>query len=232
MKNMKGKGYEIKAAGPKSAEILIYEDVGEGFFGGVTAKQFANDLKSMGKIDLINVRINSPGGSVSDGVAIHNSLARHPARIVVDIDGLAASIASVIAMAGNEIRMAENALFMMHDPWAMVAGNSTELRNKADLLDKAGETLLTTYTNRSNVDSDTIESMMAAETWLTAAEALELGLVDEITNEMKMAAHFDLSMFKNAPEPMQAGTGNNPDLQSNLQIRHKIARCSRTCKGF
>src|ERR1044072_9600498 len=105
MERPMGAGFSIKAKGNSEAEILIYEDVGEGWFGGVTAKQFAEDLKALGKVDTINLRINSAGGDVFDGLAIYRRLVDHPARVITHIDGLAASIASVIAMSGNEIRI-------------------------------------------------------------------------------------------------------------------------------
>jgi ATP-dependent Clp protease protease subunit len=96
--------------------------VGEGWFGGMSAKTFVTELQKLGKVDVINLHINSPGGSVFDGVAIYNSLKSHPARIEVDVDALAASIASVIAMAGDEIRIAENAMMMIHDPTGVAIG--------------------------------------------------------------------------------------------------------------
>jgi ATP-dependent Clp protease protease subunit len=193
--------FEIKAKGKDAAEVLIYEDIGEGWFGGVSAKGFADDLKALGDgIKTINVRINSAGGSVFDGVAIYNTLRKHGARIEVDIDGMALSIASVIAMAGDEIRMAENALFMIHDPWTMTWGNAGELREQADLLDKIKGTLVDTYVARSGRSAAEVSDWMAAETWMTAQEAQERGFVNSITGALKMAAKFDASRFKNPPK--------------------------------
>ena len=131
--------------GAKTGEIWLYDQVGEGFFGGMSAKTFNDELNKLGKVDTINLRINSPGGSVFDGVAIYNTLKRHPARLEVDVDGIAASIASVIAMAGDEIRMAANSMMMIHDPYGMSMGNSDEMRKTADLLDQIKGTIVVNY---------------------------------------------------------------------------------------
>jgi hypothetical protein len=120
----------------KTGEIWLYDQVGEGFFGGMSAKQFNDELNKLGKVDTVNLRINSPGGSVFDGVAIYNALKRHPARVEVDVDGIAASIASVIAMAGDEIRMASNSMMMIHDPHGFSQGGAGDMRKTADLLDQ------------------------------------------------------------------------------------------------
>ena len=128
---MKG-SYQIKAQ-KDSAEIWIYEDIGEGWLGGLSAKVFADDLKKVGKVKNIYVRINSVGGSAVDGTAIYNSLKRHPANINVSIDGIAASIASIIAMAGDHIEMASNAMMMIHEPWIVAGGTASELREQADV---------------------------------------------------------------------------------------------------
>lgn len=191
--------------GNKKAEIIVYEDIGEGWFGGMSAKRFAEEVKALGKVDEINVRINSPGGSVFEGIAMYNTLASHGARIVVDIDGLAASIASVFAMAGNEIRMAANGFMMIHDPWVMTAGSAAELRKQADLLDSVRGQLLNTYMRRATASEEEISAMMTEETWLTAAEALEVGLIDSVSEDIQIAASakgFDLSKYRHVPEKL------------------------------
>lgn len=203
---MKIKGYQIKAAG-KTADIYIYEDIGEGWFGGVSAKQFADDLTALGELDTINLFINSFGGSVFDGVAIYNQLKRHSAQVIVNVDGIAASIASIVVMAGDTIRMAANGFLMIHNPWTIAAGNAEDLHSVAETLEKIGGTLVNTYVDRSTADEDEITEMMAAETWFTAEEALALGLIDEITEELAIAASLDkaglLAKFQNVPEPVK-----------------------------
>jgi ATP-dependent Clp protease protease subunit len=200
MNTINRKGYQIKALA-ESAEILIYDEIGESWIGGISAKQFATDLKDLKKVKDINVRINSEGGSVFEGHAIFNALRNHSARITVDIDGLAASIASIIAMAGDEIRMAENAFIMIHDPWMVAAGTAEDLRSQAEVMDKVQEKLVNTYVKRTNGDAEQIAAWMRDETWMNAEEALERGFVDSIVEETRMAAcvrHKD--RYKHTPE--------------------------------
>ena len=193
------KKFEIKAKG-KTVEIWIYEDIGDTWIGGISAKQFADELKAAGAIDKITLYLNSSGGSVMDGLAIYNTLKRHKAHKTVEIDGFAVSIASIVAMSGDVIRMAENGMFMIHDPWIVTSGTADELRTQAEAMDKIKDGLAGTYQKKTGLEIDDIKTMMTDETWMSAAEALEFGFIDEITAEQKMAAQYDLSRFKNAPK--------------------------------
>lgn len=215
----------IKALGSSSVEILIYDDIGDGWMGGISANEFAKELAGFGKVTDINVRINSAGGSVFDGVAMYNTLLKHPANVVVDIDGLAASIASIVAMAGDEINMADNALMMIHAPWTVAGGNADALRDQADLLDKISDTLVSTYVKRTGLDSDKVESLVEAETWMTASEAKELGFIDNVTGELKMAAYYDLSKFKNAPADLLAVQDKSNEIKLKIAKMQKTVRC-------
>ena len=171
------------------AEIWIYEEIGEDFWSGsgITAKSFQKELSEI-KAKQIDLHINSPGGLVFDGITIYNLLKQHPASVTTYIDGLAASIASVIALAGDKVVMAENALFMIHKASGMVIGTSDDMRDFAEKLDKVNGSIATTYTSKTKKDESEISAMMAAETWLTADEALDFGFVDEIAGEVDMAA--------------------------------------------
>lgn len=215
--------YSIKAKA-KDAEIWIYEEIGDFWDGGVSAKEFAKELKAVGKVDTINLHLNSPGGVVTDGIAIYNLLRQNQARINVHIEGWAASIASVVAMAGDEINMAENGLMMIHDPWGLAIGNSAEMRAAADILDKMKDSILMAYVKKAGKEEDEkkFADLMAAETWMNAQEALNHGLIDNITDSIKMAASFDLSKFKyhNIPEQFKPG---------NMDCRQRLARQSMTC---
>lgn len=196
------KPYEIKAKSDE-AEVWLYDVIGDSW-EGTTGKQFADELRAAGDIKTLNIYINSPGGSVFDGVAIHNVLKRHKARKIVQIDGIAASIASVIAMAGDEIRIASNGMMMIHDPWAMTAGTAEEFRKMADSLDKVRDSILTSYVERTTSTEDQLSEWMTAETWFTAEEAVEAGLADVVGDEVAIAAfaNHDLSKFKHVPEPL------------------------------
>jgi ATP-dependent Clp protease, protease subunit len=197
------KGYSIKAQAT-SAEIWLYDEIGSGWFGGVSAKKFAEDLKALGKLSDISLRINSPGGDVFDGIAIYNILKQNSARVTVYIDGLAASIASIIAMAGDEIIMAGNATMMVHRAWGMTVGNTEDMQAMADTLAKLDGTLTGTYAKRTGLEWGAINQMMSDETWMNAEEALAQGFIDGISEEMKLAAHFDLDKFKFKKNPLDA----------------------------
>lgn len=187
------------------AEILIYDEIG---FWGIVASDFKRQLAEVGDAKTIHVRINSPGGSVFDGIAIYNALREHPAKVITHVDSLAASIASVIALAGDEVRIAKNAYLMIHDPWTITIGNAEQLRKDAGLLDKFAQTILGVYTAKSSKKPADIESMMHEETWLTADEALDLGLVDQVVDTSDVKAEFDLSVYAHVPAAL-AGSGSN-----------------------
>ena len=189
---------EDKADG---AEILIYDVIG---FPFVEAKQFIKDLNAI-KAKQITVRLNSPGGDVFDGVAVYNALKNHPAKITTRIEGLAASIASVIALAGDEVHAYANTMYMIHDPWVMAVGNQEDLRSIADVLEKIGGQLADIYTGKTGLEADTIKEMMHTETWMTAQEGKGLGFVDKVLDgEGKAAkAKYDLkNIYSNVPEDL------------------------------
>lgn len=188
--------FSAKKSAAKVAHISIYGEIG---MFGVTAQDFLNELRALGDVDTIKLSINSPGGSVTDGFAIHNMLARHPATIDVTVDGLAASMASVIAMVGHTVTMPDNALMMIHDPSGHVSGESKELRKTADLLDKLKQSIVNAYVRRTGLKSVDVEAMMADTTWLDASEAVKLGFADYVAAPADIRNTFDLSRFKNAP---------------------------------
>jgi ATP-dependent Clp protease, protease subunit len=200
---VKPKWYEFRAQAKGAAEIVIYDEIGA---FGIPAKAFIDELKGLGPIAELTLRINSPGGSVFDGVAIYNALERHSATITVWIDGLAASIASMIAMAGDDVVMPENAMLVLHDPSGMVMGTAQDMRATADALDKMKAGMIAAYRAKSGRDEVEIEALMAAETWLSAREAHELGFADRVELPVRMAAHFDLSRFRNTPPQLAAIT--------------------------
>ena len=197
--------YEVRAsAGDSVAELLIYDDIGRDPFGdGISAKDIADQLISMKGASTINVRINSVGGSVWDAIAIFNSLERHSARIVVDIEGVALSAASIIAMAGDEIRMASNALMMIHNPIGLGIGGAEDMRKTAELLDTCKQTIINTYARKTRQSESQISAWMDAETWFTADEAIAKRFAHKKTPAMKVAAIGDLSRFKNVPQQLR-----------------------------
>lgn len=202
-----GNRFAMQAQGD-SAEILIYDEIGASFWGGgVDPKQFAQELSALGTIKTLNVRLNSPGGDVFDGVTIYNQLAQHPATVNMYIDGLAASAASVIAMAGDKIYIADNATVMIHNAMACTAGDANDMRKMADVLDKINSAMASTYSKRTGVTVAAVLKMMNTETWMIGQEAVDEGFADEIMQPNKTAsARFDLSHFKHAPKNAAAAT--------------------------
>ena len=169
---------------PGSVEISIYDEIG---FGGVTAKDFLAEVKRY-KGQHIHLRINSVGGSVIEGAAIYNSLRRHKGGLTVHVDGLAASMASVIAMAGEEVYIADNAMLMVHNPWSMTMGDADDLRKEADVLDKLKATLVNAYVRKTGMETEDIAQMMDEETWLNATQSVAMGFADEIEDGIEAAA--------------------------------------------
>lgn len=203
---MQQKWFHIYARAGNTSEIAILDEIGA---FGITAKAFADSLAAIANASKITVSINSPGGSIFDALAIFNMLKSHKASVTVRIDGVAASAASVIAMAGAEIIMPENAFLMIHNPVGYIEGEAGDLRDLADGLDKIRDSLVGIYAARSGQPHDKIVEMMAKETWLTAQEAKNLGFADTVTAEVKAAASFNLkARFSDAPElPVITGGG-------------------------
>lgn len=173
---------EAKSAPPPIAELLIFDVIGRDFWSGegVTATDVVNFLAEQDEDAEIHVRINSPGGSAFDGTAIYNALARDPRQVVIHIDGLAASAASLVAMAGDEIRMAENALLMIHGASGLTIGTAVDHEDMAAMLHKVDNALAGTYSARTGAKRDDVETWMNEETWMSSDEALDRGFADVI----------------------------------------------------
>ena len=178
------KFYAMEHTGNNETTVTLYDEIGA---FGAGSKEFLADL---GKLSgqHIHLRINSPGGSVIEGTAIYNALRRHEGGLTVHIDAMAASMASVIAMAGAPVYMADNALLMIHNPWTVSMGESKDLRKEADLLDKLKVNLRNAYVRKTGINAEEIGAMMDAETWLDAVEAVALGFADAIEEGVAAAA--------------------------------------------
>jgi ATP-dependent protease ClpP protease subunit len=195
--------YSINALARGQVEILLYDEIGA---WGITAQQFAKDLKAVGDVSLINLRIHSPGGDVFEGTAIYNLLKNHPARVDVYIDGLAASMGSVIAMAGDTIYMPENAMMMVHKPWGISGGDADDMRRYAELLDKVEGTLIMAYVTKTGKSEDEIRGLLKSETWMNGREAVEAGFADQLTEPLAAAAQLTskrMKEFDHMPEALK-----------------------------
>lgn len=191
----------------ESAELMLYGDIAESFWGDtISAKEVAEYLENL-DVDEINVYINSNGGDANVAIAISNALKRHKAKVVINIDGIAASAATLITCAGDIVKMPKNAFFMVHNPWVVAAGDSEEMRRQADVLEKYKNAIIETYLQKVNINKEKLSELMDNESWLNAEEALEYGFIDEITEntdiqvvENKVISNnmvFNMAEFKN-----------------------------------
>jgi ATP-dependent Clp protease, protease subunit len=193
--------FTAKNAGKGVGEIRLFNDIGD---FGVTAMDFANELDSLGDVATLKIAISSNGGDVSQGTAIFNILNRHKARKVVTIEGLAASMASVIAMAGDEVVMPSNAMMMIHNPWGVTMGEADQMKSFGDALQTMQDNIADAYVDRTGLDRTEVLDMMARETWLSAKKAVELGFADSVEGALQISASFDLRKFHHVPKKFAA----------------------------
>ena len=178
------KGYTISNATGPEAIVRIYDEI---WFLGVNALDLTAELDTI-TADKIRVEINSPGGDVFDGIAIYNALRLHPAKVTTRVDGLAASIASVIAQAGDHRIMVDSSQMMIHNAWGLTVGNRTDHTDMADLLEQQDQVIAGVYATASGKPAESFRAMMDAETWLTAEQAVAEGLADEVLTPVASAS--------------------------------------------
>jgi ATP-dependent Clp endopeptidase proteolytic subunit ClpP len=191
---MNNKWYNIQGKATDAvAEIYIFDEIGA---YGITAQDFIAEMKEY-KDTPVNLRINCIGGDVFDGMAMYNIIKKREAKTTAYIEGIAASMGSVIALAADEVIMAENSLFMIHNAWGGAMGGAEDMRKTASVLEKISNEIANIYKRKTRLSLDRITDMMDEETWLNAEEAYELGFVDSISDSIKVAAKYDVSKFKN-----------------------------------
>ena len=190
---MNEKWYNIQNKAGSATDVYIFDEIG---MWGITAQNFISDIKDL-KDTPINLRINSLGGDVFDGLAIYNIIKKRTAKTTVYIEGIAASIATIIALGADEVVMSENSLFMIHNASGGAMGESKDLQKTAEVLDKITRQLAEVYEAKTGMSQEAIQDMMDEETWLNAQEAFDLGFVDTISDAIKVAAKYDVSKFKN-----------------------------------
>jgi len=220
---MKTKWYKISAQ-DDSAEVSIFGDIGESWWGdSVTLADFKADWDKVKDKKSISLLINSPGGDVFDGMAIYNLISAVRQNVTVEVLGLAASIASVIALAGKEMMMGEGSYFMIHRPWSFSLGTADELRKDADLLDKVEGQIADIYAQHTALTEDEIAAAMDAETWYTPEEAVEAGFATEVIEHGQMAASYNISKYKYAHVPTEI-VGDETPSEPPSTIREFEAR--------
>jgi len=189
-----GHGFAIQAKAAKQADVYIYENVGAGlFYDGITAKQFAQEIRALGELNALDVHINSDGGDVFEGFGIYNTLNQLRARITTYVDGIAASIASVIAMAGAEIVISETASMMLHEPMGGVMGTADRMEAYAANLRRHRDIIAKVYADRTGNSVDQLRRWMGADptnlgTWFNADEAIANKFATRKVDNMKVAA--------------------------------------------
>ncbi len=208
-----GRGFSLvrgEGEAAASASMYVYDLIGVDPWtgGGISAKKVIDDLAALAGVTALDVRVNSPGGDVFEGIAIYNSLTRFAGDVTVHVDGLAASAASIVAMAGGRTLVAENAMMMIHRPWTTCSGDAADMKHTAATLEKAWTGLLATYARRTGRRAATFEQRVAdagGEWWLTAEEAVAEGLADGVeTPPGQGVKAFGLSRFQRVPERLAA----------------------------
>lgn len=182
-------------AGSDETAVYIYDEIS---WFGISADMFVRDLRAV-NTSKIALHINSPGGDVFDGLAIYNALKQFAGTVNVTVDGIAASIASVIAMAGDSVAMAQGSMFMIHEPFAFVIGDSRDMRKQADALDLMGDSIAGIYAAKAGGTAADWRAAMAEETWYSAEDAVAGGLADSVLAAPATKNTFDLSIFRNGP---------------------------------
>ena len=180
----------------EEVDVYIYDEIGS---YDISAKSFIDEIKDK-KGKTLNIHINSLGGEVFDGMAIANAIKAHTGKTRSYVEGICASISTVIALSADEVYMSENSLFMIHNAWGGSMGDASEMRKQADLLDKISNEIAKVYIAKSTLSKEEVSDMMKEETWLDATEAKEMGFVDYITEPIKVVAKYDVSNFKNITE--------------------------------
>lgn len=215
----KGHYFKMQQIDEAKAEIFIYGDIVPEDWRWTdtetSAVSFRDALAELGDVAEIDLRINSGGGNVFEAVAIYNMIKRHSARVTAHIDGLAASAASVIAMAADVVKMPSNSMLMIHNAWAGFSGDHNQIRKFADTLEKINETVKQSYLDKNtSIDAAELSRLMDEETWLSASEALEMGLADEVITAVQVAASItkeQVARYENAPAALTEDPEDNPD---------------------
>ena len=194
-----------------TADVYIYGEIGY----EVDAKSFIDEIKALNNKPF-NLHINSVGGSVFEGQAIYTTIQNYKGKVTAYIEGVAASMASIIALAADEVYMSENSLYMIHDPLVGVYGNKAELEKKMELLNIIKEQMVNIYTKKTGLEASQVQDLMSAETWFTAQEAKDAGFVDVVQEAVEVAATYDLSAYKNMTQDEMLNTLNLTNMKTNM----------------
>ncbi len=210
------KWFKMQVLEDGTAEITVFGEIG---FWGVTVKDFRDELEEVRDAKAIRLLVDSPGGDVSGGIAIYNMLSGVRDKLTVEVVGIAASAASLIALAGSKMIMGEGSFLMIHEPWGVAFGNASDMRRMAGILEKMTGQFAAIYAKRSDLSEEEVLSAMAAETWYTADEAVEAGFADEVRVFEEQAAALSLTDVKQQV------------LESMIGMKLEVSRLKRETEG-
>lgn len=225
-RNLSPGTWRVNKTSDQNAEVFLYGDIG-GWMDGIGADEFAREIAGL-SVETIDVRLNSGGGSVFEGQAIYNALNRHPAKIIMNIDGIAASIASVIAMAGDQINITEGSHVMIHKPWSMAMGDAESMRKEAEVLDSLESGIVDIYAARTGKDRKQLENWIGAETWFKGQAAVDAGFADAVIpakRKEKAAKSSILALYSCTPKELLETDENVPNAR-------EVERILRDVEGF
>ena len=209
-------------------EIMLYDEIGPSYYGLLDGKWMVDQLREAGG-QPVRVRVNSPGGSVFEGQAMYSALASYTPGVVVQIDALAASAASFVAMAASRIEIAANAMIMIHNAWGGLYGNAAEHEKAAALLRKIDNQLVEQYAARTKQDKEKIREWMAAETWMTAEEAVKNGFADAVGQQLAVKACVRDGMFAKTPRELLAVADSVSPNVAAAAMRRRLALARASC---
>lgn len=221
----RGTGFSVRNLGRGAAEVMVYDEIGG---PGVAAAEFVRAIDSL-DARTIDVRLNSPGGDSFEAIAMYYALKRHPAKITVHIDGIAASSASFIALGGDRVVMARNAQMMIHEAQGVCAGDSRDMNACANILDACSDNMADIFAEKAGGTVEQWRARMREETWYTAEEAKKAGLIDEVSNPVRARNAWDLSVFNYAGRAHAPA----PDLSRGDRIMgQSVARVQRVYRAW
>lgn len=224
--------FEIKAEADEATiylyDAIVGDDLTAEYWGGVSPNMFIRELNNI-TASVIHLRINCPGGDVFAARVMELAIRQHTSKVIAHVDGYAASAASFLAVACDEIEIAQGGFFMIHKAWSMCWGNSDEMLKTADLLDKVDESLVATYEAETGQDADMIRSWMKDETWFNADEALTYGFADRIAEVKAKACAWDMSVYDKAPKIESPDNPAPPANDEHFLIQdHRVRQMQRT----
>lgn len=229
----RGRGFVRAEKGADEATVYLYDAiVSDDYFGGVSAIGIIKELLAI-DAPVIHLRINSPGGDVFAARAIEQAIREHPSQVIAHIDGYAASAASYIALAADEVQIAPGGFFMIHKAWTFAFGNADDLMDTAGLLEKIDESLVKTYADRTGQDAEQIRDWMRDETWFTADEAVQHGFADKVAEaSAKAKAEWNLAAYDHAPAAVNGKAAPEPEPIATAwdtdHLKRRLTLASRT----